>query len=229
MKKKLFYEKNYLENNPSWHSEDSHFKSNIIQKIIKNNKIKFKNFCEVGCGVGKIIENISFNYKKKSFFGYEISKTAYKMCNKKLKNVKYFNRSIEGINNKFDIILCADVLEHVENPYLFLRNIKKKSKFQIFHVPLDLSVNSILRKSILLNVRENVGHLHLYTKDLILYDLKKSDFEIIDYFYTFNPNIYKSGTYLQKFIAVIRNFFSFFNKDLAANLLGGYSVLILTK
>ncbi len=229
MRKKLFYEKNYLENNPSWHSEDSYFKSNIIQKIIKNNKIKFKNFCEVGCGVGKIVENISLNYKKKSFFGYEISKTAYKMCNKKLKNVKYFNKSIEGINKKFDIILCADVLEHVENPYLFLRNIKKKSKFQIFHVPLDLSVNSILRKSILLNVRENVGHLHLYTKDLILHDLKKFDFEIIDYYYTFNPNIYKSGTYLQKFIAVIRNFFSFFNKDLAANLLGGYSVLILTK
>ena len=68
MRKKLFYEKNYLENNPSWHSEDSYFKSNIIQKIIKNNKIKFKNFCEVGCGVGKIIENISLNYKKKSFF-----------------------------------------------------------------------------------------------------------------------------------------------------------------
>ena len=68
--------------------------------------------------------------------------------------MKYFNKSIEGINKKFDIILCADVLEHVENPYLFLRNIKKKSKFQIFHVPLDLSVNSILRKSILLNVRK---------------------------------------------------------------------------
>ena len=128
--------KNYLENTQVG-IQDSYFKSNIIQKIIKNNKIKFKNFCEVGCGVGKIIENISLNYKKKSFFGYEISKTAYKLCNKKLKNVKYFNKSIEGINKKFDIILCADVLEHVENPYLFLRNIKKNQNFK-FSRSLDL-------------------------------------------------------------------------------------------
>lgn len=229
MNNKLFYEKNYLKNNPSWHSEDSHFKSTAILEIIKKNKIKFKNFCEIGCGAGKVVEIISSKYKKKKFFGYEISKIAFKMCNNRLSNVKYYNKSLESIKKKFDIILCADVLEHVENPYLFLRNIKKKSKYQVFHVPLDLSVNSILRKSVLLSVRKEVGHLHLYTKKLIIDDLKRSNFEIIDYFYTFNLNIYKNGSFFQKLFAVLRNLFYFLNKDLAVNLLGGYSILILTK
>jgi len=150
------------------------------------------------------------------------------MRNTKQKKIKYYNCSLKK-NKKYDVILCADVVEHVENPFKFLDEIKKGSTFQILHIPLDLSVNSILRKSVILKARKKVGHLHFYNKDIILYDLKKLNFEIIDFFYTFNNNIYKKGNISQKILAIIRKFIYFINKDIAVNYLGGFSLMILTK
>ena len=102
--------------------------------------------------------------------------------------------------------MCADVIEHVENPFKFLNEIKS-SNFQILHVPLDLSVNSLIRKSVILKARKNIGHLHFYNKEIILYDLKKLNFEIIDYFYTFNNNIYTKGSIGQKFWLQLENLY----------------------
>ena len=225
---KIYYEKDYLKYNSTWHSEDSYFKFLQIKKIISKNNLKFITFCEIGCGAGKILKYLSQNYKRKFFFGYEISKNAFSMCNTKQKKIKYYNYNLKK-NKKYDVILCADVVEHVENPFKFLSDIKKSSTFQILHIPLDLSVNSILRKSIILKARKKVGHLHFYNKDLILYDLKKLNFEIIDCFYTFNDNIYKKGNLSQKILATIRKFIYFINKDLAVNYLGGFSLMILTR
>jgi len=225
---KIFYEKEYLEYNPEWHINDSYFKFLEIKKIIKKNKLQFKNFCEVGCGAGKILVYLSKKYKNKFFYGYEISRKAYSMSDKKLKNVKYYNKILNK-KKTFDIILCADVLEHVENPYKFLREIKKTSKYQILHIPLDLSINSIFRKSVLLKARKEVGHLHFYNKELILHDLQKLNFKVVDYYYTFNENIYTRGSWAQKLIATIRKLIFFVNRDLAVNFLGGFSLLILTK
>ena len=222
------YHKKYIKYNPSWHAEDSYFKFLKVKKIVNNNKLKFMSFCEVGCGVGKILFYLSKEYLNKKFYGYEISKKAYSLCNKKQKNVKYYNRPLKK-NKKYDIILCADVLEHVENPYKFLKEIKKNSKFQIFHVPIDLSVSSLIRRSVILKARKYVGHLHFYNKDIIFHDLKNLDFEIINHFYTFNDNIFSNGSIGQKIIASIRKFIFSINKDFAVNFLGGFSLMILTK
>ena len=225
---KKYYNEDYIKYNLTWHSEDSYFKFIQIKKLINKNNLKFKTFCEVGCGAGKILYYLSKRYKNKNFFGYEISKKAFDMCKKNGNKVKYYNSNLKK-NKKYNVILCADVIEHVENPFKFLNEIKKSSNFQILHVPLDLSVNSLIRKSVILKARKNVGHLHFYNKEIILYDLKKLNFEIIDYFYTFNNNIYTKGSIGQKILATIRKFVYFINKDLAVNYLGGFSLMILTK
>ncbi len=225
---KKYYDVDYIKYNSTWHSEDSYFKFIQIKNLINKNNLKFKTFCEVGCGAGKILYYLSKQYKNKKFFGYEISKKAFSMCNKRQNNIKYYNSNLKK-NKKYNVILCADVIEHVENPFHFLNEIKKNSKFQILHVPLDLSVNSVMRKSVILKARKKVGHLHFYNKEIILYDLKKLNFEIIDYFYTFNNSIYIKGSISQKILARLREFVYFINKDFAVNYLGGFSLMILTR
>ena len=84
----------------------------------------------------------------------------------------------------FDMILVLDVIEHVEDYYGFLKGILPKSGRKIFHFPLDLSVQAVLRKRGLLTRRELYGHIQYFTKETALETLKDVGYEVLDYFYT---------------------------------------------
>ena len=62
---------------------------------------------------------------------------------------------------KYDLILMLDVFEYVRDPLTFLWSSKLENILIlfIFHIPLDLSVLSILSSNTLLNSRKEVGHL----------------------------------------------------------------------
>jgi len=220
----------YKKKNPDWHSSDSKFKLLEIQKILKKNQIKLKKICDIGCGFGNIIFSLSKTLKNSLFHGYEISLFAYKINKKKkTKNLNFFNKDINSINFFYDCSLCIDVVEHVDNYIGFLNKIKKISKYSIFHVPLDLSVQSIIRTAPIFYARKNVGHLHYFNKEILLEIFKDLNFEIIDFHYTFNKNIYRSKSLIRIASAIFRNIFYYFFPDFTAKYLGGYSLMILTK
>jgi hypothetical protein len=78
-------------------------------------------------------------------------------------------------------------------------------------------------------VRKSVGHIHYFTKETALATLTDTGYSILDYFYT--------GSYLElpnrgwktNLLNIPRKFVFSFNKDLAARLLGGYSLLVLAQ
>ena len=50
------------------------------------------------------------------------------------------------IKNYYDLILCIDVFEHVEDYIGFLKTLKNKSKYHIFNIPLDMCALKVLEK-----------------------------------------------------------------------------------
>src|SRR5436309_4483653 len=76
------------------------------------------------------------------------------------------------------------VLEHMENPYDLLRDMKFKSRYKIIHFPLDISVKSVLRDQIV-TYREQYGHIHYFTKSIALRMLEEMGYEVLDCFYTY--------------------------------------------
>lgn len=121
------------------------------------------------------------------------------------------------------------MFEHVEDYLGFLINLKKKSRFQIFHIPLDLSVANILKVKPLTGLRYNIGHIHYFTKETGLAALKDTGYEIIDYFYT-PYSIEIPRTSLMSWLAKFpRRLLYYLNPDIAVRLLGGYELLVLTK
>ncbi|MDX9745689.1 MAG: hypothetical protein WCX84_00020 [Syntrophales bacterium] len=84
----------------------------------------------------------------------------------------------------FDIVMAIDVFEHVEDCFGFLRKLKEKAEYKIFHIPLDLSVQTVLRSFPIIHGRKSVGHIHYFTKETALETLKDTGYLIIDYFYT---------------------------------------------
>ena len=227
-----FYETDeYLDTNPTWHAEDSPWKARQILKIIQKNDLQPDSICEIGCGAGEILNQLFLQMRDNvSFVGYEISPYAFKLCEQKAKNrLDYkLENLFEDTSAHYDIVMAIDVFEHVEDYFGFLRNLREKGKYKIFHIPLDMSVQNVLRNSTMLKSREEVGHIHYFSKDTALAALRETGYEIIDYFYT--PSVIVLSTSFKSSLMKLPRKVGFkINKDLAVRILGGYSLMVLTK
>jgi tRNA G46 methylase TrmB len=77
----IYEDGSYLANNPGWHEEDSPWKAKQISKIIKKNSLNPRTICEVGCGAGGVLNQLSGQYADdRELFGYEISPQAFELC-----------------------------------------------------------------------------------------------------------------------------------------------------
>ncbi|WP_097065538.1 class I SAM-dependent methyltransferase [Nitrosovibrio sp. Nv4] len=221
----------YLEKNPGWHEEDSTWKASQISKIITGNKIAPSTLCEVGCGAGEILNCLSSEFANIAFSGYEISPQAFEICRTKEKNnLKFHLKDISDHSDQtFDVVMAIDVFEHVEDYFGFLRKLRTRGIYKIFHIPLDLSVQSVLRGSPILNVRESVGHIQYFTKETALATLKDTGYEIVDYFYTGSSLELSNHSLKSHLMKLPRGLFFKLNRDLAVRILGGFSLMVLAK
>jgi cyclopropane fatty-acyl-phospholipid synthase-like methyltransferase len=222
----------YFKNNPTWGVDDSPWKAKKIIKMMERNNIAPKIICEVGCGAGEILSQLQKNMVDDCvFYGYEISPQAFELCQKRAnKKLRFELTDFRTVNNiYFDIILLIDIIEHLEDYFTYLREIKSKGQFKLFKIPLEITVLYALRSNTLTNNRKLVGHLHYFTKDLALQMLQELDYEVLDHFFCANA-LERPGKFIRRKIANIpRKFLSIFNEDLAARILGGYSLMVLTK
>lgn len=226
-----YYDETYLEQNKNWHLEDSQWKANQVLKIIKKNELVASSICEVGCGAGGILAHLSNMSPLKSvnFFGYEISPIAYRLCSSKSsKRLKFYLKDILIEKVSYDLLLCIDVFEHVENHMEFLKEVKPKAKYKIFHIPLDLSVSSVLRGSFL-EARKTVGHLHYFTPDLALETLNDCGYEVVDSFLTPAFSAVPPKTFKERLTKIPRSLLFKLSPKLMSKLIGGASLLVLTK
>jgi hypothetical protein len=166
------------------------------------------------------------------FDGYEISPQAFELCQQRSKERLHFNLKdllLDNGNASFDIILVIDVLEHLEDYFDFLKKLKARSLFKIFHIPLDLSVQTVLRSEPLLRVRSRVGHIHYFTKETALAVLKDAGYQVVDYFYTAGSIDLPAKSMKALLARLPRKILYRLNKDIAVRMLGGYSLMVLTK
>ena len=229
----IYEDGTYLANNPGWHEEDSPWKAKQIIKIIKQNSLIPKTVCEVGCGGGEILNQLSelYDADDRKFFGYEISPQAFELCSKKSKeNLDFrFGDLLKDDVERFDIVMAIDVFEHVEDYFGFLRKLKEKGEYKIFHIPLDLSVQTVFRSSPIIKRRREVGHIHYFTKETALETLKDTGYSIVDYFYTGGSLELPDRSWKANLFRIPRKLALSLNKDLAVRFLGGFSLMVLAK
>jgi ubiquinone/menaquinone biosynthesis C-methylase UbiE len=221
----------YLARNPTYNQEDAKWKATQVIRILKINNIQANEICEVGCGSGEILNQMNNNYSSKaSYTGYDISPYAIDIAKQREKdNIHFFHEDfILSQNTKFDAILVLDVVEHVENYIDFLKELKEKGEYKIFHIPLEMSCRHVLfSQSVLIKYRFQYGHLHHFSKDTAIETLKYCGYEIIDSFYTNKiDNIQKLGKRLL-YAPVQLSYFLF--PELTVKLIGGFGLLVLAK
>jgi len=219
----------YLKKNPTWHVEESPFKAKYIIQTLKRNNLSPKTICEAGCGAGEVLRQLQLQMgADHEFWGYDISPQAIDFSKARENDKLHFKLADLGKEPEvgFDLLLVLDVVEHLEDYFTFLREIRPRAKHKIFHFPLDLSVQAVLRKRGLMIRRELHAHLHYFSKDTALQTLWDTGYQVLDYFYL--PRSNEIGpTLLQKAFSLPRSLSFAIHKDLAVRVLGGYSLMIL--
>jgi 2-polyprenyl-3-methyl-5-hydroxy-6-metoxy-1,4-benzoquinol methylase len=146
-------------------------------KILKKYKKKGK-LLDFGCGTGWFLEGAKKHYDS---YGVEYSDSIRKWLLKKL-NINTF-KTLESIKgNKFDIITAFDVIEHVSDPLLLLKNLKKnlkKNGIILIYTPNFDSLGFSY-----LGIKNNLlcppNHLFYFNKSSFDYMCKKVNLKIIE-------------------------------------------------
>ncbi|HEX8034938.1 MAG TPA: hypothetical protein VF510_13870, partial [Ktedonobacterales bacterium] len=136
-------------------------------------------------------------------------------------------REEEGVH--FDLLLVLDVIEHLEDYFTFLRAIKLRSNYTIFHIPLDVSVQTVVRPGGLLKVRAEYGHIHYFTAEIALQSLRDAGFVVLDSFYTRRAIELPTTVLSRKLLLWPRRALFAVHQNFAARLLGGFSLLVLAQ
>jgi SAM-dependent methyltransferase len=223
----IYNNQDYLKKNPHWHQEDSAFKAHFIYSILEKNKVSYNSVCEVGCGAGEILIQLKqLNGSRAiSYSGYDISKDVIDLASKKNSGIEFKCADVTKENLKVDMLLIIDVIEHLRDYFSFLDAINKKSKYTVFHIPLDMFVWSLFREQMLIESKERVGHIHNFSEDFILSILKDHGYKMIAKDYTGLDH--PASSFKERIKNVLRKLFHAFSPRFASKTLGGYSLLVL--
>lgn len=232
MPRDLYIDGTYLKNNPNWHLEESLWKANQVIKAIERNNLTLSSICEVGCGYGEILKILSEKFGEGiSYTGYEISPQAFEVCSKKSsKNLNFYLKDLtEEKKAVFDLVMVLDVVEHIEDYYGFLRKLKEKGRYKIFHIPLLFCVKNTVFMSHIIKDRKSVGHIHCFSKEIALAVLEDIGYNIIDYFYINKHATRRNLRWQSHLLRLFRTLFYTINQDITVRILGGYSISIVAE
>jgi cyclopropane fatty-acyl-phospholipid synthase-like methyltransferase len=227
----VYQDGSYLQNNPTWHEEDSPWKALHICQMLHDNNVPIKTIAEVGCGTGSILFELRKKYPTSVFTGYEIAPWAFEAASARYGTQITFKLAdlLEEDVPCFDVLLAIDVVEHVEDYLGFLKKLKSKGRVKLFHFPLDMSVQSVWRGWPITRARETVGHLHYFMKDTVLASLKDCGYTIRDHRYTPSRLELPNQVLTSRLMKLPRRLLHSISPDLTARIVGGYSLLVLAE
>ena len=230
----LYTSGQYLANTGSWHAEDSPWKADYIRAIVTRNSIAPARYLEVGCGAGGILDALSgmAPFKDTDFHGYDISPKAIELCNARGNpRIRFACQDVfdDKSTDDSDILAAIDVFEHVPDYMGFLEKCRRKAKYKIYHIPLEIHASAVLRGKVD-SGRYSVGHLHYFTAESAIATLMDTGHTIIDRNFTDLALHTASGRGAGRLAANLgRRMLSAFGKEHAARWLGGVSLLVLAR
>lgn len=171
----------HLESINDFYEKGDHMDEMLVEReieLIKKYHREGLSVLEVGCGSGYSTERLC-----KIFKDYEViepSKKNIELMLKKIPDMKVYNCLLEDFStdNKYDIILFLNIIEHVENPIESLKSLipfLKDEGVVIISCPNCMSMNRRigLKMGMLKNYHDlapkdiKVGHRRLYTVEML--------------------------------------------------------------
>ncbi len=216
----------YLAHNTNWHQEDSAYKAGFVERALERRAVNFATCADVGCGAGLVTLLLAQKFAAAQFCGCDTSSDASAFWHdKRAPNLSFRNENLFSIPQEFDLVICLDVFEHVEDYFAFLRALRGKATNFIFNIPLDMNVAKLMTGGFPY-VRKTFGHLHYFNRYTALAALEDTGYRVTDEFLTAPflstpPKNWRQAAMLAPRIAL-----SALSKQSAATLTGGYSLVV---
>jgi SAM-dependent methyltransferase len=221
----------YLAAHPTWHASDANWKASQVVRLLADFGITPESVVDVGCGTGGVLRALAEEWSC-PMIGYDISADAISLGAPTLgqSHVRLIVGPAAEITGHYDLLLALDVLEHVGDYLGFMRSLRTRADWFVFHIPLDLSAQTVIRVQRIMNARASLGHLHYFTFETAMATLLDTGYEVasarlLDGFGASSPHPSASKRIANTFRrAGLR-----LHRELAARIFGGCTLLVLAK
>jgi len=218
--------------------KDNNFTYRLLISVINRYlKVDDRKILDIGCGAGTLALYLAG--KGNNVLGIDISSKAIREClsSKKglgLKNVNFRQLEFpkEAINEKFDVVLFTEVIEHLEDDKGALKNIKKLLKPKGVMILSTPSNTAPLHKlGLTKKFDREVGHLRRYSLTELKLLVKNSGFKIVEVQKT--EGVLRNFLFINPIAEKFIRFFKFFVSDIvtyadnASISMFGYSNIII--
>jgi len=143
------YNYEYIKKNPNMHLEHSDMKFDQLLRVLPDKR--YDSILDIACGAGAITLKFQEYFKPNYIEGIDISEAMISKA-KELDTKRLINWKIADIYSyqrakNFDLIVCADIIEHLEQDAKFVQILSKLGQEVVIKVPLEDSYfNRFLRK-----------------------------------------------------------------------------------
>jgi SAM-dependent methyltransferase len=225
-----FYGDDYAARNPGWHTEESAWKAARIGDLLRDEGLSPRRVVEVGCGAGEVLHQLSTRLPGARFTGFDIAEAALAIGRhregERLRLVH--GEAPAAIDEPWDLLLCLDVVEHVEDCIGFLRRLRPLARDHVLHIPLEASAQAVLRGWPLQYARDKVGHLHFFTRETALATVEAAGYEVLAA--RFTPGALDHPRSPKARLARLpRRVGAIIAPHATARVLGGFSLLVLAR
>ena len=119
------------------------------------------------------------------------------------------------------------VLEHPR--FTYFRALRGVADYKLFFFPIDVSVQTVLRRNGLLQKRNDYGHLHYFTRETAERTLVGLGYTIVESVFTSEAIGRPSGSLGRALLKVPRKLLFRLRPAFAVHLQGGYRLLVLAQ
>jgi trans-aconitate methyltransferase len=227
------YQKEYIKKNPGLHLEQSKMKALQILNFLDG--LQVKSLLDVACGAGKITKILSKSLRSHFTVGLDVSGVMIENAkrNGKCKNIHWINKDVFKYypKEKFDLVICIDVLEHIKNDRKFLRKVKTLGNQILLKIPME---DSFLDNHIIRTLKINdpwkeseikYGHIHHYNENQLMQMFKEYGLKIIKDGYIPLP---KRSLLFYEVLRILFLPLGFFSQKAMANFVGGFKIVLLS-
>ncbi len=192
MKQKPFVEGNledkYNAKNPVSKYLMQQFLRSFEQLLVEVKKqYQITTICEVGCGEGELLKILHTHFPKAKLYACDLASNEISKAkiNTKGLKVSFSQQNAENLhiyaNQQFDLVVCCEVLEHLELPKKGLAELKRISRTALVSVPVEplWRFLNLLRFKYVKHLGNTPGHLNHWSADSFQNLLRKRSLKVL--------------------------------------------------